>query len=74
MKPIDTNTRLYIEKQFFKRHIIFKLEILAEFLRFENEFLLQKKGDDCQRNYSANYIPDKQWQFVRSFLMVNYNT
>ena len=42
MQSIDPHTRLYIEKQFFKRDIVFVLEAGRQLLRLEDKFLLYK--------------------------------
>jgi len=62
VKAIQPNAFLDIKKQFFKRYIVFKLKILLQFFRFENELFLQKINKRRKNNDSADNIPDKMRQ------------
>ena len=59
MQTIDANPGFNIEEVFPKRRIVFKLEILFKFLRLENEFFLQKIGQDGKSGDADDDIPEK---------------
>jgi hypothetical protein len=46
MQTIDTHPRGYVKKKFGERCIVMILKILGQFLRLENEFLLDEIGYD----------------------------
>jgi hypothetical protein len=44
MKAINSYTRRYIEKQFFKWCVVFVLKVLGKFFWFKNKFFLHQIG------------------------------
>lgn len=56
MQAVDLNTGRYVKEEFFKRRIVFVLEILRKFLGLENEFLLHQVNDHGHNQVSDNDI------------------
>ena len=75
MQAIDADTRFNVKKIFPERRIVFKLEILFELFRFEDEFFLEEIGQDGKHSNTSDDIPDKGRQ-TESFavkLATSYN-
>ena len=60
VQTVNANAGFHIEVQFFKWNIIFILEVCRKFLRFEDEFILNKISDDEQYYIAQNNI-DQSW-------------
>lgn len=58
MKSVDPHTGGYIKKEFFKREIILVLEIMPQFLRFENEPLLQQVSQQQEEQVASDDIKE----------------
>ena len=65
VKTINTNTWLYIKKQFFERNIILEEKVLLQFFRLENKFFLEKVNDDRQTYKASDNIPNEVWQVTK---------
>ncbi len=59
MQPVDTYPRLHIKEQFFKRCIVFVNKILFQFLRLEDQLLLQKVCKQGKHHDAADDIECK---------------
>jgi len=58
MKTVDTYSRRYIKKKFFEWKIILVLEIMPQFLRFENEPFLQQVSQQKQEEVTGDDIEE----------------
>lgn len=62
MEPVDPYARLYIKKILPEGNIIPEQEVLLQFLRFEDEYFLEKISQQGKCGDSAGDIPDEEWQ------------
>ncbi len=60
MQAVDPDTGFYVKKIFFERNVIFELEILFQFLRLKNKFLLEKINKNGEHNNTDDDIPDER--------------